>query len=125
MLFIFSNFQTENKKYYSKVLIHLLLGLIMADCFWIIFISQGKSYKKTINISYLESLNSMHSFCIFLGVLEILIKAALLALITHDYRGFFPNEFSFLLNLDYKINEIPIDNALMISKIFKNKKLFF
>lgn len=130
MLFIFSNFNTENKKYYSKVFIHLLVGLILADCFWFIFISPSKSYKKSINILYLESLNSMHSFCFFLAILEILIKSALLALIAYDYRSFFPNELGFLLTFDYKIQEIPHDNAMMLSnsifiKIFFSVNFYF
>ncbi len=40
-----------------------------------------------------------------------------MALIAYDYRNFFPNELSFLLNFDYKINEIPHDNAMMISNL--------
>jgi hypothetical protein len=117
MLFIYSNFSTENKKYYSKVFIHLLIGLVLADCFWFIFIYPGKSYKKSINIVYLESLNSMHSFCCFLGIFEILIKLVLFALIIYDYRSFFPNELSFLLTFDYKIQDIPHRDAMMMSNI--------
>ncbi len=116
MLFIFSNLNTENKKYYAKVFIHLLVGLILADCFWFIFISPGKSYKKSINILYLESLNSLKSFCFFLAIVEVLIKLALVALLTYDYRCFFPSELGFLLNFDYKIQEIPQEDIMMMSK---------
>lgn len=121
MLFIFSNLNTENKKYYAKVIIHMLVGLTLADCFWFIFISSGKSYKKSINILYTESLNSLKSFCFFLATLEVLIKLALLALLAYDYRSFFPSELGFLLNFDYKIHEIPQEDPMMMSNYNKIK----
>jgi len=116
MLFIFSNFSKENKKYYSKILIHLLIGLILADIFWFIFISPIKNYKKTVNVDYMESLDSLHSFCFFMGILEILIKLVILALTLYDYRNFFYNDINFLLNFNYKIPEHPIEDVMM-SKI--------
>ena len=114
MLFIFSNFTNENKKYYSKVLIHLVIGLIFADTIWIIFITPNANYRKSINLKYLESLNSMHSFCFYLGIFEILVKVVILALAAYDYRNFFSSEVSFLFNFDYKINEIPNEEILSI-----------
>jgi hypothetical protein len=123
MLFIFSNLSNENKKYYSKVLIHLLIGLSIADILWLIFIiPTNKNYKKSINISYLESLDSMNYLCFYLGIFEILFKLVILSLILYDYRCFFPNQLNFLMNFDYKIPEISNDDGL-ISNLIKFNKL--
>ena len=64
---------------------------------------------------YFESLNSMRIFCFYLGILEIIIKKTMLALVVYDYRSLFPNELSFLLTFDYKIKEIPHEDPIMMS----------
>ena len=79
-----------NPGIYSKVIIHILVGVIIIDLFWM-FIMFPYWNNSTNEKLYTGKANIFHGWVEFLGVLELLIKCVMII-------------FSFIINKNYEQN---------------------
>jgi len=115
---IFSNFYNSYPKICSKIIIHLLVLLIIADIIWLIAFSyawvHSKNAETNVKISeYWNSLKILHGFIYFIAILEVIFKGLLLYYLFEDYRGKYP--WKDLFNLKYnklETNNITIGNDM-------------
>jgi hypothetical protein len=73
VLIIFIKYLKESQKFYSKIIIHLMGGLIVADIIWIVIVLPYWTSSVKADI-YWNSLSGVHSFALWLSFLEILVK---------------------------------------------------
>jgi len=86
ILGIINKFYLDNSKYFSKILIHLVLGLIVVDVIWILIVLPYWNTKSENHNEYWESLSFVHTFAIILAFVEIFIKAVIGYLLINDYK---------------------------------------
>ena len=79
-----------NPGIYSKIIIHILLGVIIIDLIWM-FIMFPYWNNSTNEKLYTGKANIFHGWVEFLGVLELLIKCVMII-------------FSFIINKNYEQN---------------------
>lgn len=74
VMIIFITYLKENNKFYSKVVIHITLGLSIADILWMFIVLPywNESLKPTNK--YWESLSGVHSFASWLSLVGIGLK---------------------------------------------------
>ncbi len=106
----------ENPKFYSKVIIHLMTGLIVIDVFWLIIIMPYWNSSLGEKNKYWESLSGVHSFAIFMAFIEILLKAGVVGIFFLDYKQKY--DIADLMKLNYdpenepKVSEYSSNNPL-------------
>ena len=79
-----------NPGIYSKIIIHILVGVIIIDLIWM-FIMFPYWNNSTNEKLYTGKANIFHGWVEFLGVLELLIKCVMII-------------FSFIINKNYEQN---------------------
>ena len=79
-----------NPGIYSKIIIHILVGVIIIDLIWM-FIMFPYWNNSTNEKLYTGKANTFHGWVEFLGVLELLIKCVMII-------------FSFIINKNYEQN---------------------
>ena len=105
-LIILKKFLTLNRKLkvnpgtYSKVIIHILVGVILIDLIWmfIMFSYWNDSENEKL---YTGKANILHGWVEFLGVLELLIKGAMVFFVFIIYKNFNNEGLKGLLNFKY------------------------
>ena len=85
---------------YSKVIIHILVGVILIDLIWmfIMFSYWNDSENEKL---YTGKANILHGWVEFLGVLELLIKGAMVFFVFIFYKNFNNEGLKGLLNFKY------------------------
>ena len=85
---------------YSKVIIHILVGVILIDLIWmfIMFSYWNDSENEKL---YTGKANILHGWVEFLGVLELLIKGAMVFFVFIIYKNFNNEGLKGLLNCKY------------------------
>ena len=85
---------------YSKVIIHILVGVILIDLIWmfIMFSYWNDSENEKL---YTGKANILHGWVEFLGVLELLIKGAMFFFVFIIYKNFNNEGLKGLLNFKY------------------------
>ena len=85
---------------YSKVIIHILVGVILIDLIWmfIMFSYWNDSENEKL---YTGKANILHGWVEFLGVLELLIKSAMVFFVFIIYKNFNNEGLKGLLNFKY------------------------
>ena len=85
---------------YSKVIIHILVGVILIDLIWmfIMFSYWNDSENEKL---YMGKANILHGWVEFLGVLELLIKGAMVFFVFIIYKNFNNEGLKGLLNFKY------------------------
>ena len=87
-----------NPELYSKIIIHLLVALIIIDCIWMFIMFPY--WNKTENEKfYSTTVNHLHGWVEFFGVLELLVKGCLIFILITIYKNF--NGISGLFNFKY------------------------
>ena len=64
----------ENTKFYSKIIIHILTLLVVADLIWLVIMMP--TWNATIKNDYWESISGLHSFTLFLAFVELFLKVS-------------------------------------------------
>ena len=87
-----------NPALYSKIIIHILLGVILIDIIWmfIMFSYWNNSINEKI---YTGTANVLHGWVEFLGVLELLVKAGMIFFAFIIYKNL--GNWKGLLNFRY------------------------
>ena len=85
---------------YSKVIIHILVGVILIDLIWmfIMFSYWNDSENEKL---YTGKANILHGWVEFLGVLELLIKGAMVFFVFIIYKNINNEGLKGLLNFKY------------------------
>ena len=85
---------------YSKVIIHILVGVILIDLIWmfIMFSYWNDSENEKL---YTGKANILHGWVEFLGVFELLIKGAMVFFVFIIYKNFNNEGLKGLLNFKY------------------------
>ena len=91
------NFKLSPGKY-SKIIIHILLGLIIIDIIWmsIMFSYWNNSQNEKL---YTGTENALHGWVEFIGVLELLVKGGMIFMLFNIYKSF--GDWKGLLNFKY------------------------
>lgn len=73
ILMILNKFYINNTSFFTKLIIHLLVVACIADLIWLLVMWSfwGVTLKKN---PYWEGLSGIHSFGLFMGILEIGLK---------------------------------------------------
>ncbi len=89
-----------NPGIYSKIIIHILVGVIIIDLIWmfIMFSYWNDSENEKL---YTGKANILHGWVEFLGVLELLIKGAMVFFVFIIYKNFNNEGLKGLLNFKY------------------------
>ena len=87
-----------NPAFYSRVIIHILIGLILIEIFWmfIMFSYWNNSINEKL---YSGTANVLHGWVEFLGVLELLVKLGMIFFAFTIYKNF--GDWKGLLNFKY------------------------
>ena len=64
----------ENTKFYTKIILHILAALLVADIIWLIIIMP--TWNATVKNDYWESISGLHSFVLFLAFVELFLKVS-------------------------------------------------
>ena len=89
---------SSNQGFYCKVLIHLLIGLIIIDSIWMfVMFPYWNNYNN--EKLYSDTVNALHGWVEFFGILEIFVKAAMIFILVTLYKNFGP--ITGLFNLKY------------------------
>ena len=121
---IFSNIYNTEPEICSKIIIHLLTLLIIADIIWLIAFSSAWVHSKNAETNpkisdYWNSLKMLHGFIYFIAILEVIIKGLLLYYLFEDYKGKHP--WKSLFNFKYnKTDNITIGNDMNNINSFNN-----
>ena len=91
------NFKLNPGKY-SKVIIHILIGLIIIDIIWMSIMWSYWNNTENEKI-YTGTANVLHGWVEFLGVLEVLIKGGMIFMLFNIYKNF--DSWKGLLNFKY------------------------
>ena len=91
------NFKLNPGKY-SKVIIHILIGLIIIDIIWMSIMWSYWNNTENEKI-YTGTANVLHGWVEFLGVLEVLIKGGMIFMLFNIYKNF--ESWKGLLNFKY------------------------
>ena len=95
---------TLNRKFnlnpglYSKIVIHLLVALVIIDSIWMFIMFPYWNDSKNEEI-YTDSVNSLHGWVEFFGILEIFVKFAMIFIVITFYKNYGP--ISGLFNFRY------------------------
>ena len=87
-----------NPSMYSKIIIHILVGVILIDLIWI-FIMWSYWNDSTNEKLYTGTANVLHGWVEFLGVLELIIKGAMIFFVFNIYKNL--ENWKGLLNFKY------------------------
>ena len=87
-----------NPAFYSKVIIHILLGVVLLEIFWM-FIMFSYWNDSTNEKLYSGTANVLHGWVEFLGVLELLVKLGMIFFVFNIYKNF--GNWKGLLNFRY------------------------
>ena len=87
-----------NPAFYSRVIIHILTGLVLIEIFWmfIMFSYWNNSINEKL---YSGTANVLHGWVEFLGVLELLVKLGMIFFAFTIYKNF--GDWKGLLNFKY------------------------
>jgi hypothetical protein len=72
ILMILNRFFMENTKFYTKIIVHLLVVLILADVLWLIIMMP--TWNQNIKNDYWQNISGLHSFVLFLAFVELFLK---------------------------------------------------
>lgn len=72
ILIILNRFFMENTKFYTKIIIHILGFLAIADIIWLIIMMP--TWNAPVKNDYWESISGLHSFVLFLAFAELFLK---------------------------------------------------
>jgi len=98
-MIILVNYYRENPKFFSKIVIHLMAGLLVIDVFWLIIIMPYWNSSLGGKNKYWDSLSGVHSFAIFMAFVEIALKGGVLAIFFLDYKS--KHDIAELMKLNY------------------------
>lgn len=87
ILAIINKYYTDGAQYYSKILFHLIAGLIIIDCIWIGITFPYWSSGSATHSKYWESLSTVHTLAIILAFVQVGVKAFMGFLIFNDYKN--------------------------------------
>ncbi len=93
-MIILNNFYLTNTKLFTKIIIHILAILIVADVVWLIVMMPTWSHEDNDKNEYWSSLSGMHTFAIIFAFLELFLKVLILAYLAYDFKQKHPNELS-------------------------------
>ena len=85
ILIILNNFYNNNTKFFTKVIIHTLVFLILADTIWLIVMLPHWSHDDKKD--YWNSLSTLHTFVTILAFIELGLKALIVFYLFTDYKG--------------------------------------
>lgn len=68
----------EHERFYSKVIIHMMGGLIAADIVWMIIVIPYWTETLKPSNKYWDSLSGVHSFAMWMCFVGILLKVSLI-----------------------------------------------
>lgn len=91
----------NNTKLFTKIIIHILAVLIIADIIWMCVMIPTWSHEEKDKNSFWASLQFMHGVAIFLAALELILKALILAYLAYDFKQKNPNDIHELWSLTY------------------------
>ena len=95
---------TLNRKFnlnpglYSKIVIHLLVALVIIDSIWMFIMFPYWNNSKNEEL-YSDSINSLHGWVEFFGILEIFVKFAMIFIVFTFYKNY--GSMSGLFNFKY------------------------
>ena len=89
---------SENPGMYSKVIIHLLIGLIIIDTIWMFVMFPYWNNTQNEKI-YTGVANHLHGWVEIFGILELLVKCCLIFFLFTIYKNF--GGITGLLNIKY------------------------
>ena len=98
IVFILNRKFNSNPELYCKIIIHLLIALVIIDSIWMFIMFPYWNDSKNEEI-YTDSVNSLHGWVEFFGILEIFVKFAMTFILITFYKNFGP--ISGLLNFKY------------------------
>ena len=116
ILILLNRFYSENKKFYSKILIHLLLALAAVDIVWLVVILPYWNTKSKSRNPYWESLSGVHTFGLIMAFLELFIKLIMAVAIFFEYRKDNNGQIDELLKFSY--NNVPAAQNNLASKLY-------
>jgi hypothetical protein len=100
-LVLFNNYFKSDGQYFSKILIHLIVIMSIADVLWlIIWQPYWGSDSDDKNVSW-DSISGIHGFVIFLAYLELLVKIGLIAVLFTNYKKNYPDKINELFTISY------------------------
>ena len=98
LIFILNRKFILNPTLYSKILIHILIGVLLIDLIWMFMMFPYWNDDKN-EIIYSDTVNTFHHWIEFFGILEFLIKIGLIAVIFTIYKT--SGSISGLFNFKY------------------------
>ena len=98
IVFILNRKFNSNPELYCKIIIHLLIALVIIDSIWMFIMFPYWNDSKNEEI-YTDSVNSLHGWVEFFGILEIFVKFAMTFILITFYKNFGP--ISGLFNFKY------------------------
>jgi len=102
ILIILNRYYVENPKFYTKIIVHILVVLVIADIFWMIIIMPY--WNSDIKNDAWKRLSGIHSFVIFLAFIQLILKGGILGILGYDYKQKNPENFMELTNLSYNMS---------------------
>ena len=109
-LVVLNRFFVENPKFYSKIIIHLFLALILVDVIWLIVIMPYWNSKSNTKNPYWESLSGIHTFALILAFFEMFLKAGISAVLFYEFKLTYPNDVNELFKIGYTLPQSLISN---------------
>lgn len=86
ILGIINKYYLDSPKYYSKILFHLISGLIIIDIIWIAITLPYWNSSSETHSEFWESLSFVHTLAIVLAFIQIAIKGLMGYVIVLDYK---------------------------------------
>ena len=99
-MIILINYFKDNPKFFSKIIIHMMAGLLLIDIFWLIIIIPYWNSNQGGKNMYWASLSGVHSFAIFMAFIEIILKGGILGIFFLYYKKH--NDVADLMKLNYE-----------------------
>lgn len=81
-----NNFFNNNTRLYTKIVIHTLSALIVADIIWLIVMIPSWSHSAADKNEYWGGLAGLHGFTIFLAFVELIVKGLAVLYLAYDFK---------------------------------------
>ena len=102
-MIILINYFHTNPKFFSKIVIHLMAGLLIIDIFWLIIIMPYWNSTLGGKNVYWNSLSGVHSFALFMAFVEICLKGGIIGIFFLNYKAKY--DVAELMKLNYEQSE--------------------
>ena len=83
ILIILNKYYVENTKLYTKIIVHILVALVIADIFWLIVIMPY--WNSNVKNDYWNKLSGLRSFVLFIAFIQLLLKVLQLLIIRQEW----------------------------------------